>query len=78
MSRDGRRRLRYGYSAVPVKPEEEAAWLAEQAELNRRAAERIPPPGRGGATKAWWAMNGAKPSDHPDAQEPRRKVRRKG
>jgi len=69
---------RGGYSAVPVKPEEEAEWLAEQAEIARKAAERIPPPGRGAATKAWWAMSGARPSDRPGGQTPLRKVRRRG
>jgi len=67
-----------GYSAVPLKPEEEAEWLAEQIEAERRNAERVPPPGRGAAAKAWWAMSGARPSDRPGRQTPPRKFRRKG
>ena len=75
MARDKRKRgwvkpASGGYSAVPVKPEDEAAWLAEEAEIERRNAERIPPPGRGAATKAWWAMSGARPSDRPDSPTP--------
>lgn len=57
-----------GYIPRYLTPEERAElWVGPPYDENYPPP---PPPGPGAATKAWWAMSGARPADRPDDLTP--------